>query len=419
VWTAGCNQCPQIALRRPPGVTRVSTAGSRFRFSYSFAATSGLLSRARTYLDLEYESTNEQGLATNNQMIHTLEWTDAGVRFIDQTKLPTEEVYVTCKTHEQVADVIRNMVVRGAPAIGVAAAMGLALAVKNSKADTVGALKKDFDEACELIGKTRPTAVNLFWAIRRMQEKLERARIQPIGQIKRTVIEEAKRIHAEDIAANQAMGRHGATLMPSSGGVLTHCNAGALATAGYGTALGVIRAAVEQGKKIHVYADETRPFLQGSRLTAWELMKDGIPTTVISDNMAGAMMKQGKIGAIVVGADRIAANGDVANKIGTYTVAVLAKENGIPFYVAAPFSTIDLDTPDGSKIPIEQRNPREISHIAGKQMVPDGVEIENPAFDVTPAKYVGAIITERGIAKAPYTESLSRLADAASVAAET
>ena len=352
-------------------------------------------------------------------MIHTLEWTDAGVRFIDQTKLPTEEVYVTCKTHEQVADVIRNMVVRGAPAIGVAAAMGLALAVKNSKADTVGALKKDFDEACELIGKTRPTAVNLFWAIRRMQEKLERARIQPIGHIKQTLIEEAKRIHAEDIAANQAMGRHGATLMPSSGGVLTHCNAGALATAGYGTALGVIRAAVEQGKKIHVYADETRPFLQGSRLTAWELMKDGIPTTVISDNMAGAMMKQGKIGAIVVGADRIAANGDVANKIGTYTVAVLAKENGIPFYVAAPFSTIDLETPDGSKIPIEQRNPREVSHIAGKQMVPDGVEIENPAFDVTPAKYVGAIITERGIAKAPYTESLSRLADAASVGAET
>jgi methylthioribose-1-phosphate isomerase len=352
-------------------------------------------------------------------MIHTLEWTDAGVRFIDQTKLPSEEVYVTCKTHDQVADVIRNMVVRGAPAIGVAAAMGLALAVKNSKADTVGALKKDFDEACELIGKTRPTAVNLFWAIRRMQEKLERARIQPIGQIKQTLIEEAKRIHAEDIAANQAMGRHGATLMPSTGGVLTHCNAGALATAGYGTALGVIRAAVEQGKKIHVYADETRPFLQGSRLTAWELMKDGIPTTVISDNMAGAMMKQGKIGAIVVGADRIAANGDVANKIGTYTVAVLAKENGIPFYVAAPFSTIDLDTPDGSKIPIEQRNPREVTHIAGKQMVPDGVEIENPAFDVTPAKYVGAIITERGIAKAPYTESLSRLADAASVGAET
>ncbi len=217
-------------------------------------------------------------------------------------------------------------------------------------------------------------------------------------------------MHAEDIAANQAMGRHGATLMPASGGVLTHCNAGALATAGYGTALGVIRAAVEQGKKIHVYADETRPFLQGSRLTAWELMKDGIPTTVISDNMAGAMMMQGKIGAIVVGADRIAANGDVANKIGTYTVAVLAKEHGIPFYVAAPLSTVDLACPNGSQIPIEQRNVREVSHIAGKQMVPDGVEIENPAFDVTPAKYVAAIITEKGIARAPYAESLSGLA---------
>jgi methylthioribose-1-phosphate isomerase len=211
------------------------------------------------------------------------------------------------------------------------------------------------------------------------------------------------------------MGRHGAPLMPSSGGVLTHCNAGALATAGYGTALGVIRAAVEQGKKIHVYADETRPFLQGSRLTAWELMKDGIPTTVISDNMAGAMMKQGKIGAIVVGADRIAANGDVANKIGTYTVAVLAKEHGIPFYVAAPISTVDLETPDGSGIPIEQRSSKEVSHIAGKQMVPDGVQIENPAFDVTPAKYVAAIITERGVAKAPYIESLKRLAEVAVV----
>ncbi len=265
-------------------------------------------------------------------MIQTLEWTDAGVRFIDQTKLPTEEVYVTCKTHEQVADVIRNMVVRGAPAIGVAAAMGIALGVNNSKAESTGDLKRDLDQICDLIGKTRPTAVNLFWAIRRMQEKFERIRIRPIPQIKRDLIEEAQRMHAEDIAANQAMGRHGATLMPSAGGVLTHCNAGALATAGYGTALGVIRAAVAQGKKIHVYADETRPFLQGSRLTAWELMKDGIPTTVISDNMAGAMMSQGKIGAIVVGADRIAANGDVANKIGTYTVAILAKEHGIPFY---------------------------------------------------------------------------------------
>jgi len=345
-------------------------------------------------------------------MIQTLEWTARGVVFIDQTKLPTEEVYVTCTTHQQVADVIRNMVVRGAPAIGVAAAMGIALGVKNSKAENGADLKKDFDQICETIRQTRPTAVNLFWAIRRMTEKFERMRIHSVAQIKQELIEESQRMHAEDIAANQAMGRHGATLMPASGGVLTHCNAGALATAGYGTALGVIRAAVEAGKKIHVYADETRPFLQGSRLTAWELMKDGIPTTVISDNMAGAMMAQGKIGAIVVGADRIAANGDVANKIGTYTVAVLAKEHGIPFYVAAPISTVDLATPDGSKIPIEQRDAKEVTHIAGKQMVPDGVEVENPAFDVTPAKYVAAIITERGIARAPYAKSLRELAEA-------
>src|SRR5208283_233272 len=343
-------------------------------------------------------------------MIQTLEWTPHGVVFIDQTKLPTEEVYVTCTTHEQVADAIRNMVVRGAPAIGVAAAMGIALGVKNSKAENDADLKKEFDQICETIRQTRPTAVNLFWAIRRMTEKFETLRSRPIAQIQQALIEESQRMHAEDIAANQAMGRHGATLMPSSGGVLTHCNAGALATAGYGTALGVIRAAVEQGKKIHVYADETRPFLQGSRLTAWELMKDGIPTTVISDNMAGAMMRQAKIGAIVVGADRIAANGDVANKIGTYTVAVLAKENGIPFYVAAPISTVDLACPDGDRIPIEQRNPKEVTHIGGRQMTPDGVAIENPAFDVTPAKYVTAIITERGIARSPYEESLRELA---------
>jgi methylthioribose-1-phosphate isomerase len=342
-------------------------------------------------------------------MIQTLEWTDKGVRFIDQTKLPMEETYVNCTNHEQVADVIRGMVVRGAPAIGVAAAMGIALGVQNSNAQSGGDLKRDFDQICDALGKTRPTAVNLFWAIRRMQDKFETLRVRPIPQIRQSLIEEARRMHAEDIAANQAMGRLGATLMPESGGVLTHCNAGALATCGYGTALGVIRAAFEQGKKIHVYADETRPFLQGSRLTAWELMKDGIPTTVISDNMAGAMMRQGKIQAIVVGADRIAANGDVANKIGTYTVAVLAKEHGIPFYVAAPISTVDLETPDGSRIPIEQRSPREVTHIAGQQMVPEGVGVENPAFDVTPAKYVTAIVTERGIARAPYEGSLKKL----------
>ncbi|HEV2118027.1 MAG TPA: S-methyl-5-thioribose-1-phosphate isomerase [Terriglobales bacterium] len=344
-------------------------------------------------------------------MIKTLEWTDEGVRFIDQRKLPIEETYVTCATYEEVADAIRNMTVRGAPAIGVAAAMGIALGTRDAEAGHVSELRRAFEQICEVIGETRPTAVNLFWAIRRMQEKFEACAELPVDQIRQALITEAQRMYVEDIAANEAMGRHGATLMPSSGGVLTHCNAGALATCGYGTALGVIRAAVEAGKKIQVYADETRPFLQGSRLTAWELMKDGIPTTVISDNMAGAMMKQGKIGAVVVGADRIAANGDVANKIGTYTVAVLAKEHGIPFYVAAPFSTVDMETPDGSKIPIEQRSTREVTHIAGKAIAPEGVKVENPAFDVTPAKYVNAIITERGVARAPYEHSLRELAD--------
>jgi methylthioribose-1-phosphate isomerase len=288
--------------------------------------------------------------------------------------------------------------------------MGIALGAKGSTAQSVEDLKRDLDQICDVIGKTRPTAVNLFWAIKRMQQTFDTLRLRPIAQIKEGLIEEAQRMHAEDIAINQAMGRHGAALMPASGGVLTHCNAGALATAGYGTALGVIRAAVEAGKKIQVYADETRPFLQGARLTAWELVKDGIPTTVISDNMSGAMMRQGKIGAVIVGADRIAANGDVANKIGTYTVAVLAKEHAIPFYVAAPISTVDLETPDGSKIPIEQRSAAEVTHFAGKLVTPEGVGVENPAFDVTPAKYVTAIVTERGIARAPYEQSLKTLA---------
>jgi len=246
-----------------------------------------------------------------------------------------------------------------------------------------------------------------------MQDKFELLRVRPLAQLKQALIDEAQRMHAEDIAANQAMGKQGATLMPASGGVLTHCNAGALATCGYGTALGVIRAAVEAGKKINVFADETRPFLQGSRLTAWELMKDGIPGTLISDNMSGTIMRSGKIGAVVVGADRIAANGDTANKVGTYTVAILAKEHGIPFYVAAPFSTVDLKTPDGSKIPIEQRSSKEVTHLAGKRIAPEGVKVENPAFDVTPAKYITAIITERGVAKAPFEESLARLAESA------
>jgi methylthioribose-1-phosphate isomerase len=308
------------------------------------------------------------------------------------------------------------MIVRGAPAIGVTAAMGVALGMQQSSAKDIQALRSDFNRICQVIGETRPTAVNLFWAIRRMKDKFDTVAGQSVDQIKAALVKEARQMHVEDIAANEAMGRHGATLMPSSGGVLTHCNAGALATCGYGTALGVIRAAVEAGKQIHVFADETRPFLQGARLTAWELMKDGIKTTLIADNMAGAMMRQGKIKAVVVGADRIAANGDVANKIGTYTVAVLAKEHGIPFYVAAPFSTVDLNTPTGEQIPIEQRSPKEVTHHAGKQIAPEGVLVENPAFDVTPNKYVTAIITERGIARAPLADSLKELAGMATVA---
>lgn len=344
-------------------------------------------------------------------MIHTLEWTDEGVRFIDQTKLPTEEVYVTCKTYQEVATAIQKMIVRGAPAIGVTAAMGVALGVRDAHATTVAELRPQFEKICETLAATRPTAVNLFWAIRRMREKFASLSHRPLAEVKRELIKEAQRMYVEDIAACQAMGRHGATLMPSTGGVLTHCNAGALATCGYGTALGVIRAAVESGKKIQVFADETRPFLQGSRLTAWELMKEGIPTTVIADSMAGAMMKLGKVEAVLVGADRIAANGDVANKIGTYTLAVLAKEHGIPFYVAAPWSSIDLETPSGDQIPIEQRPSREVTHMADRRITPEGIEIENPAFDVTPNKYVSAIITEHGVAKAPYANSLRDLAE--------
>ncbi|MBV8207375.1 MAG: S-methyl-5-thioribose-1-phosphate isomerase [Acidobacteria bacterium] len=343
-------------------------------------------------------------------MVKTLEWTDDGVRFIDQRKLPTEESFVTCATYEEVAEAIRNMTVRGAPAIGVAAAMGIALGMRDAEGDHAGELRRRLDEICDTMGETRPTAVNLFWAIERMRRRFDEISESTPAQIRQALILEAQRMYVEDIAACEAMGRHGAALLPSSGGVLTHCNAGALATCGYGTALGVIRSAVESGKKLHVFADETRPFLQGSRLTAWELMKDGIPTTVISDNMAGAMMRLGKICAVVVGADRIAANGDVANKIGTYTVAVLAKEHAIPFYVAAPFSSIDLATPTGAQIPIEQRSAREVTHISGKQIVPDGVKVENPAFDVTPARLVTAIITERGVAQPTYAESLQKLA---------
>jgi methylthioribose-1-phosphate isomerase len=345
-------------------------------------------------------------------MIPTLEWTPEGVRFLDQTKLPLEETYVLATSYQQVADVITTMVVRGAPAIGVSAAMGVALGVKQSKAVNLNALKTEFETIAKTLATTRPTAVNLFWAIERMKRRFTALVEQPgatHGSISEALITEAQTMYDEDIAACKAMGANGAELLPREGGVLTHCNAGALATCGYGTALGVIRAAVERGHNVHVYADETRPFLQGARLTAWELMHDGIPTTVICDNMAASLMRQGKIRAVVVGADRIAANGDVANKIGTYNVAILAKEHGIPFYVAAPWSTIDLATSSGDLIPIEQRPAIEVTHHAGKQLTPHGVGIENPAFDVTPAKYVTAIITERGVLRAPYAEALAGL----------
>jgi methylthioribose-1-phosphate isomerase len=304
------------------------------------------------------------------------------------------------------------MVVRGAPAIGVSAAMGLALGLKSSSAASILLLSDEFETMCRTLAATRPTAVNLFWAIERVRRVFAAEAARPgatIDSIRDKVIAEAQRMYDEDITACRQMGAHGASLLPQDGGVLTHCNAGALATCGYGTALGVIRSAVEAGHDLHVYADETRPFLQGARLTAWELMHDGIPTTVLCDNMAASLMRQGKIQAVIVGADRIAANGDVANKIGTYGVAVLAKEHGIPFFVAAPWSTIDLNTPNGDAIPIEQRSAKEVTHHAGKQLTPHGVGIENPAFDVTPAKYVTAIITERGVLRAPYAESLREM----------
>jgi methylthioribose-1-phosphate isomerase len=340
-------------------------------------------------------------------MVETIAWTDGGVVMIDQRRLPLEETYVTCRTYQDVADAIRTMVIRGAPAIGVAAAMGVALGVQQ----TDGAdLDRTFPIICDTLAATRPTAVNLFWAIERMQRVYASLRGQPIAEVRARLAEEAGRIKLEDIAINREIGRHGAGLVPDGKTVLTHCNAGALATAGYGTALGVIRAAVEAGKKIDVFADETRPFLQGARLTVWELLQDSIPTTLITDNMAGYFLKEGRIGCVVVGADRIAANGDVANKVGTYSVAVLAKENGVPFYVAAPISTLDLKLESGDRIPIEQRPEAEVTTVFGTRVAPEGTIVQNPAFDVTPNRYVTAIITERGLARAPYTESLARLA---------
>jgi len=344
-------------------------------------------------------------------MIPTLTWTLEGVKFIDQTKLPLEESYVLATDYEQVADVIVAMVVRGAPAIGVSAAYGVALGALRSKAPTAREFAPEFEKICARLAGTRPTAVNLFWAIDRMKRLFEHLLSSDVSmpQVQEKFLAEAHAMYDEDIAACKAMGAFGGALLPQQGGVLTHCNAGALATCGYGTALGVIRSAVEQGKNIRVYADETRPFLQGARLTAWELMADGIATTVICDNMAASLMRAGRIQAVVVGADRIAANGDFANKIGTYNVAILAREHGIPFYVAAPWSTIDTATPSGDAIPIEERSAHEVTHHGGKQLTPHGVGICNPAFDVTPARYVTAIITERGVLRAPYAESLKEM----------
>jgi methylthioribose-1-phosphate isomerase len=344
-------------------------------------------------------------------MLPTIEWKDGTVVMIDQRKLPGVETYVTCRTAPQVAKAIKTMVIRGAPAIGVAAAMGLALGVRHSQATGTQKLATEFYKLCELMAGTRPTAVNLFWAIDRMKRVFGEAATSgaSVEQIQERLVREAGTIHDEDVASCRAMGAYGATMVPQTARILTHCNAGALATAGYGTALGVIRGAVETGKNVVVFADETRPFLQGARLTAWELTRDGIDTTVITDSMSGAMMRLGEVDLVVVGADRIAANGDVANKIGTYTVAVLAKEHGIPFLVAAPISTIDLSTPDGSTIPIEERNQKEVTHMGSTRLTPAAARIRNPAFDVTPHKYVTAIITERGIAKEPFTESLAAL----------
>ncbi|HKG20876.1 MAG TPA: S-methyl-5-thioribose-1-phosphate isomerase [Blastocatellia bacterium] len=344
-------------------------------------------------------------------MIKTIEWTDEGVVMIDQRRLPAEELYPVFKTHEEVARAIEDMVVRGAPAIGVAAAMGVAIGLKNSEATSPEDVRADFENICDRIARTRPTAVNLFWGVERMRWTFNQALLEKasVGEIKRRLIEEARTVHREDIENNRRMGRFGAELIPDRATVLTHCNAGALATAGFGTALGVIRAAVEAGKRVQVFADETRPFLQGSRLTAWELARDKIPVTLITDGMSGHFMKAGKVDCVVVGADRIAANGDVANKIGTYMVAIAAHENNIPFYVAAPLSTVDLLMNSGEEIPIENRDDAEVTHFHGSQVAPVGISVANPAFDVTPHRYVSAIITDVGVAREPYDTSLKAL----------
>ncbi len=346
--------------------------------------------------------------------IRTIEWRRGGVVMIDQRLLPMREVYRVYRDHREVARAIKDMVIRGAPAIGVAAAMGIALGARTLKA---GDPARDFERLCRTFAATRPTAVNLFWAIERMRGVFERNRDRPLETIRTLLEREALAMHDEDIAANRRMGAHGAALIEPGATILTHCNAGALATAGYGTALGVVRAAREAGKRVSVVACETRPFLQGARLTAWELKHDRIPVTLITDGMAGHFMQRGLVSCVVVGADRVAANGDVANKIGTYAHAVLARRHRIPFYVAAPISTVDLACPDGARIPIEERPVREVSHVFDRQVAPSGVRIANPAFDVTPHGLVSAIVTEYGVARAPYSRSLARLARVAHAAA--
>jgi methylthioribose-1-phosphate isomerase len=344
-----------------------------------------------------------------DEIFSPIRWQDGELLLLDQTVLPAREEWLHCRRPDDVAAAIRRLAVRGAPAIGVAAAMGIALGTERSKQTGTRQFATEFQKTCDLMAGTRPTAVNLFWAIERMKRCFSEGALagESVDQLKARLKGEALRIHDEDVASCRAIGAHGATLIPDEARILTHCNAGALATAGYGTALGVIRGAIEAGKHVTVLADETRPFLQGSRLTAWELMKDGIDTTVITDSMAGALMRDEQIDLVVVGADRIAANGDTANKIGTYTVAVLAREHGIPFYVAAPWSTVDLSTADGSRIPIEERHRKEVTHVGSNQIAPNGAQIRNPAFDVTPHRFITAIITERGIFHPPFLKTLA------------
>ena len=335
--------------------------------------------------------------------VKTIEWKDDRVILLDQRLLPHKEVYRVCRDYQEVAAAIREMVIRGAPAIGVAAAMGTALGALTVP-DKI--FDREFEKIVSTLGKTRPTAVNLFWALQRMREVYSRHRSSGIASVRRALKDEALTIYREDIAANKQLGRYGATLLRNAKQIMTHCNAGALATAGYGTALGVIRALKESGHQFEVYVNETRPFLQGARLTAWELKKEKIPATLVTDNMAGYLMQKGKIDAVVVGCDRVAANGDVANKIGTYTIAVLAKRHNIPFYVAGPTSSIDINCASGKDIPIEQRDPKEVSHIFGKPLAPKGTKVFNPAFDVTAQDLVSAFITERGVINPPYQQNI-------------